>query len=75
MQIKIVKNNISDKLDEYQKRTGATKTWVAEKLEITKQRLYALCGADNMMLDVAIKFSVFFNCDIKDLFEYEVIDS
>ena len=72
MQIRITKNKIEDKLNEYQKKTGASKTWISEQLGISKQRLYAIVNSNNMMLDVALKFALFLNCDIKDLIEYEV---
>ena len=75
MKIVIKKNNIEQKIEEYRIRTGATKTWVAEKLGMSKQRLYAIFKSENMMLDVAIKFSLFLNCDVIELVEYEVIES
>jgi len=72
MQIKIT-NKIEQKINVLQETTGITKKWVASQMDMSPQRLYALFKADNMMLDVAIKFAVFLNCDIMDLFEYEVI--
>lgn len=73
MQIKI-ENKIAEKIDEYQRNTGATKTWIAEKLGISSQRLFTICKAENVMLDVAFKFAHFLNCDIKDIFEYQIIE-
>jgi len=73
LQIKVI-NKINDKIIEYQQRTGATKTWISNKLGISKARLYQICEAENMMLDVAIKFSIFFECEIMDLFEYKILD-
>lgn len=72
MQI-IIKNGIEQRINELQKTNGVTKKWVAAQLGMSQQRLYYLFKADNMMLDMAIKFSVFLNCDINELFEYEVI--
>jgi DNA-binding XRE family transcriptional regulator len=62
------------KIHEYQEQTGATKTWIANKLGISKARLYQIWSADYMMLDVAMKFAIFFNCKLEDLFEYEIIN-
>lgn len=62
------------KINEYQEQTGATKIWIANKIGISKARLYQICSADNMMLDVAMKFAIFFNCKLEDLFEYEIIN-
>ena len=72
MNIVITKNKIEERINEYQKKTGATKTWISERLGITRQRLNQIIHADNMMLDVALKFAIFFNCDVKDLFEYTI---
>ncbi|KUO75741.1 MAG: hypothetical protein APF81_17850 [Desulfosporosinus sp. BRH_c37] len=72
MEIKI-KNNLGRKLDELQKNTGVMKSFMAEQMGMTPQRLYHLCKADNMMLDTAIKFSVYLNCNLTEIFEYEVI--
>jgi DNA-binding XRE family transcriptional regulator len=73
MKIIITKNNIDAKINEYIKNTGATKTWIASQLEMSPQRMYQLYKADNMMMDVAFRFAEFLQCDIKDLFEYDVI--
>jgi len=73
MKIKII-NNIDDKITDYQFKTGASKVWIAEQLGISKARLYQVCLADNMMLDVAMKFAIFFKCPLEDLFDYEIID-
>jgi len=73
MQIKIT-NNIEKKVTEYQQQTGATKKWIADKIGISKQRLYSIFNSDNLMLDVLIRFSLFLNCNIEDLFTYEIID-
>jgi hypothetical protein len=56
VEVTIKKNNIEHKIEEYQSKTGATKTWIAEQLGMSKQRLYAIFRSENMMLDVAIKF-------------------
>lgn len=73
--IKITKNKLEYHINSYQERTGASKTWIANKLGISKQRLYSIFKADNIMIDVALKFSIFLDCDMKELFEYEVIDT
>ena len=73
LKIMIKKNNIEQKIEEYRARTGATKTWIAEQLDMSKSRLYQLLKADNMLVDMAIKFAVFLDCDVKDLFEYDII--
>ena len=73
MKIKIT-NKIEERINEYQKQTGATRKWIADKIGISKSRLYQIMQTENMMLDVAVKFAIFFNCKIEDLFDYEIMD-
>lgn len=74
VRIRIISNNLEEKINTYQKQTGASKTWIASKLEMSPQRLYSLAKADNMMVDIALKFAEFLDCDVKDLFEYEKVE-
>ena len=60
-------------INQYSERTGATKTWISKQLEMSPQRLYQLYKSNNMYVDIALKFAEFLNCDVKDLFEYEII--
>jgi DNA-binding XRE family transcriptional regulator len=73
MVIKIIYNNIEDLINQYCNKTGATKVWIAKQLDMSSSRMYQLYRATNMNVDVALKFAEFLNCDVKDLFEYEVI--
>lgn len=75
MQIKITANKLEFRINEYQRNTGASKVWIAKKLGISKQRMYQLFKADNMTIDVALKFAEFLKCDVKDLFEYDIIET
>ena len=69
-----VNNKIRQKIKKYQAQTGASQVWIAEQIGISKSRLYQICGAENMMLDVAMKFAIFFDCKLEDLFDYKIID-
>lgn len=71
LQIKIT-NKIEEKVNEYQERTGATKTWICKKLNISTQNLYKLFTSTNLTLETLIKISYILQCEIIDLFEYEV---
>jgi len=73
MQIKI-KNKIEQKVNEYQEKTGATKTWICKKLNMSTQNLYKLFSSNNLTLETLIKISYVLQCDITDLFEYQVED-
>ena len=69
-----VNNKIRQKIKEYQIKTGASQVWIAEQIGISKARLYQICGAENMMLDVAMKFAIFFDCKLEDLFDYKIVE-
>lgn len=73
MQIKIV-NKIGEKVEDYQKRTGATKTWIAKQMGMSSSRMYQIIESENMMVDVIAKFALVLNCKIDDLVEYMDLD-
>jgi len=68
----IIENLIEKKVSEFQKRTGATKTFLANRMEISPQRMYQIMRSDNnnMMLDVLVRFALVLDCKIDDLIEY-----
>lgn len=70
----IIINRIEERVNEYQKNTGATKTWICKKLNMSTQNLYKLFSSTNITLETLIKFSYVLQCEIVDLFEYKVID-
>ena len=70
-----VNNKIRQKIKEHQNKYESSQVWIAEQLGISKQRLHQICGAENMMLDVAMKFAIFFDCKIDDLFDYTVVEN
>jgi len=67
-----ITNNIERKVKEYQAQTGATKTFIANKMDITPARLYQIMKSNNMMLDVLVRFALALNCKIDDLIEYKM---
>lgn len=73
MKIKIV-NKIEEKVNEYQGRSGATKTWIANKMSMSPQRMYQLMKAENMNIDVLVKFAIALECKLDDLIEYNIIE-
>jgi len=74
MQIKIT-NKIEEKINEYQKQTGATKTWLCKQLGMSNQNLYKIFSSTNLTIETLIKFSLLLNCNITDLFDYEVLNN
>lgn len=73
MKIKIT-NKIEEKVNEYQVRTGSTKTWIAKQLGFSSQNLFASFKTSNPTIETLIKFSIFLNCNIMDLIEYSILD-
>jgi len=74
MQIKIT-NKIKEKVDEYQEKTGATKTWLCRQLNMSNQNLYKIFSSTNLNIETLIKFSIVLDCSITDLYDYEVINN
>ena len=72
MKIKIT-NKIEDKINEYQKQTGSTKTFIASKMGMSPQRIYQLMKSDNMNIDVLAKFAIVLKCKLDDLVDYDII--
>lgn len=69
----IIINKIEQKVNEYQEKTGATKTWICKQLGMSTQNLYKLFSSTNLTLETLIKLSYILQCDIKDLFEYQIV--
>lgn len=65
-------NKIGEKIDEYQTRTGATKTWLAEKMGISKQRLHLIAKSDNLTIETLIRIAWVLDCRVSELYDYEV---
>lgn len=72
----IIINKIGEKVDEFCKKTKIKKIYIYEHLEISKQRFDVIRKSriDNMTLELLIKISLVIQCQISDLFEFEVIE-
>lgn len=64
----IITFSIVEKIEEFQAKTGATKSWIARKLGVSSQRLYTILKADTLTLDVLLRIAYILKCDIKDLY-------
>jgi DNA-binding Xre family transcriptional regulator len=73
MQVKIT-NKIEDKISEYQRKYGSSRTWIANKMGMSTSRMYQLLKADNMNIDVLAKFAIALNCKLDDLIDYEEVE-
>lgn len=76
MAIEILKvdiiNNIEMKVNEYCLKYGSTKIWIAKQLGMSKQNLYTLFEASDIKFSILVKLSMFFECEIKDIFDYKI---
>ena len=70
----IVYNKIEEKVNEYQERTGASKVWIANKMGISPQNLNKAFKSNNMPIEMLIRCSIVLDCNISDLFKYEILD-
>ena len=67
-------NKIEDKIEEYIGKTGSSKKWISEQMGMSNQNLFQAFKATNPTIETLVKFSIFLNCNITDLFEYDIID-
>lgn len=65
-------NKIEQRVNEYQRLRGSTKSWIADQVGISKSRLYQVFKGDDMMLNLYARFAIVLECSITDLFEIEV---
>lgn len=70
----IIHNKIEEKVLEYQKRTGASKTFLANMMEMSSQNMYQIFKSSNITIETLIKFSIVLGCNKEDLYDYEVIN-
>lgn len=75
MAIKIqITNKIEYKIEEYIEKTGSSKKWIADQIGMSNQNLFQSFKAVNPTIETLVKFSIFLNCNIAELFEYAIID-
>lgn len=65
-----VKIKIKDKVEEYQKKTGVTKAFIAKRMGISKAALSEAFKSNNPRLETLIKFAICLGCNVDDLYEY-----
>lgn len=73
IEIKIT-NKIEDVVKAFIDKTGTSKTWIAKQMGYkSKQALDGALNSKNPTSETLELFAYFFNCDIKDLYEVEII--
>lgn len=67
-----IKVLIADKVNEYIDKYGSSKTFLASRAEMSRQTLNSLMVSENPTLESLIRIAIALQCDVDDLFEFEV---
>ena len=65
-------NNICNKIEEYRKNTGASRTWISEQIGISRQSLSALEDSSNPTILMLIRVAIVLGCEVTDLFTFTI---
>lgn len=71
IEVKIT-NRIEDKINEYIKKHGTKKSWIAEQIGMLPQTMNKIIKKDNMTMETLLKFAYILECNPEDLYEYEI---
>jgi len=66
-------NKIRDKINEYKKNNGTSRTFIANKMGISRQSLNSLEDSNNPTIQMLIKLAVVLDCEVKDLYNYDIL--
>ena len=61
---------IKDMVEEYQKKTGVNKAFIAKRLGLSRQALSEAFKSNNPRLETLIKFAICLGCKVEDLYDY-----
>ena len=61
---------IKDMVEEYQKKTGVNKAFIAKRLGLSKQALSEAFKSNNPRLETLVKFAICLDCQVEDLYDY-----
>jgi DNA-binding Xre family transcriptional regulator len=68
-------NKIDECIVKHRKKTGATKTFIAQKMGFNNiQNLDSLIKSTNPTITNLIKLSIVLDCSLLDLFEYKIVE-
>lgn len=67
-------NKVKEKIEEFQKEYGSSKTWIANKAGMTRQTLNSLENVDNPTVQSLIRLAYALNCSVNDLYYFEIVD-
>jgi len=72
VKIKIT-NKIEEKINEYQRKYGTSRTFIANKAGISRQNLNSLEKSENPTIQSLEKIAYALDCKITDLYECKII--
>jgi DNA-binding XRE family transcriptional regulator len=72
IEVKIT-NKIEEKIKELQVKTGCTKTWIAQQINVSKQTLQTIMKSQNPTIETLVKLSIILDCDMSELYETQII--
>jgi len=75
MAIKVeIINTIEAKINEHKRKFGTTKSWVANRIGVTRQSLNILFASKNPTIESLEKIAHVLKCDIKELYKSKITD-
>jgi DNA-binding XRE family transcriptional regulator len=75
MSLIIVYNNrVAEKIEEFQKKHGSSKTWIANKAGMSKQTLNSIENINNPTVQSLIRLAYVLNCKVEDLYSYDLYE-
>lgn len=69
-----ITNKISEKINEFQKKYGSSRTFIAYKMGISRQSLNALEKSDNPTIQMLERLAYVLQCDVKDLYQVNITE-
>jgi DNA-binding XRE family transcriptional regulator len=68
----IFHNKIRDKINEHKSKTGASRTFIAEQIGMSRQNLNSLENSTNPNILTLIRLAVLLKCNVNELFSYDI---
>jgi DNA-binding XRE family transcriptional regulator len=67
-------NKITEKIKEFQKKYGSSRTFIANKMGISRQSLNQLENSENPTIIMLLKLAHVLECQVTDLYNVEILE-
>lgn len=67
-------NKITEKINEFQKKYGSSRTFLARRIGISRQSLNALENSDNPTIQMLVKLAEALECNVTDLYDVKICE-